>query len=153
MSQTLSTEIKNESNDNEEKSTASLSLGTQSQQFQKEYLKDKVYLFYCPSMKTIAEEIREKSNGSIILGEIEWNEFNDGFPNLKINKAYNLRWVDVAFLADLSNPRNIFEQYAVMCSLPRYLAKSVKIFVGYFPTGTPSHYITISPTQKRVFMF
>ena len=109
----------------------------------KEYLKDKSYLFYCPSMKGMALEIAEKSKGSIILGDIDWTWFRDGFPNLKINDAYKLRWANVAFLADLSDPRNIFEQYSIMCSLPRYLAKSVKIFVGYFPTGK---YI-----QKRSF--
>lgn len=107
----------------------------------KERLKDKTLLFYCSSMKGVATEIAEKSNDSVVLGQIEWELFNDGFPNLKIKNAYNLRWAHVAFLADLSDPRNIFEQYAVMCALPRYLPKSVKIFVGYFPTGTLSCYL------------
>jgi len=102
----------------------------------KDFLKDKCYLFYCPSMKGLAQEMVKNSNGSVLLGEIEWKVFHDGFPNLKVHKAYNLRWCHVAFLADLSDPRNIFEQYSVMCALPRYLPKSTKIFVGYFPTGT-----------------
>ena len=102
----------------------------------KEYLKDKIVLFYCESMKGVASEIAEKSNGAIVLGNIQWELFHDGFPNLKVKNAYNLRWAHVAFLADLSDPRNIFEQYSIMCALPRYLPKSVKIFVGYFPTGT-----------------
>jgi len=108
----------------------------QTQVQMKEYLKDKCYLFYCPSMKELAIEMHQKSNGSIILGDIDWNHFNDGFPDLKIHKAFNLRWAHVAFLADLSDTTRIFEQYAIMCALPRHLARSVKIFVGYFPTGT-----------------
>eukprot|EP01083_Nonionella_stella_P290654 988990_1 len=112
------------------------SLSFQSQSQLKEYLKDKCMLFYCESMKEIAIEIQKKSNGATLLGDIEWDLFKDGFPNLKIKKAFHVRWCHVAFLADLSDPRNIFEQYAIMCALPRYLAKSVKIFVGYFPTGT-----------------
>ena len=53
--------------------------------------KDKIVLFYCSSMKSVASEIAEKSNGSIVLGQIDWKLFNDGFPNPKIKNACNLR--------------------------------------------------------------
>ena len=118
----------------------------------KDYLKDKIVLFYCESMRGVASELAQKSNGTIVLGKIEWGLFHDGFPNLKVRNAYNLRWAHVAFLADLSNPRNIFEQYSIMCALPRYLAKSVKIFVGYFPTGTYIHYISFTFTSSFILL-
>ena len=116
-------------------------------------------------MKGLAEEMVRKSNGSVLLGEIDWKVFNDGFPvsaitvpfaiplqslsfslslsvsmcniwcifhsifsvqNLKVHKAYNLRWCHVAFLADLSDPRNIFEQYSVMLGVFGYLQSVIR---------------------------
>eukprot|EP01083_Nonionella_stella_P029079 80129_1 len=136
MAAPLTQDEKDKLDNNDNTGQLSASFSFSSQQKLKEYLKDKSYLFYCPSMKQIAIDIQKQSNGCVILGDISWELFNDGFPNLRVNNAFNIRWAHVAFLADLSDPRNIFEQYAVMCALPRYLAKSVKIFVGYFPTGT-----------------
>lgn len=42
---------------------------------------------------------------------------------------------DVSFLASFQ-PKNIFEQLAVIYALPRYGARSSKIILPYFPTGT-----------------
>eukprot|EP01084_Bolivina_argentea_P165928 288191_1 len=96
---------------------------------------DKTYLFYCESMKPLAIQIQNESSNAMELAAIDWKTFNDGFPDLIIPNTANIRSSDVIFLADLSDAKLIFEQYGIMCALPRYLAKSVKIFVGYFPTG------------------
>ena len=93
-------------------SNHSIASSSQSSYKLKEYLKDKTYLFYCPSMKDVAMQISKKSNGSVVLGDIEFSHFNDGFPNLRVRGAFNIRYCEIAFLADLSDPKNIFEQYA-----------------------------------------
>ena len=99
------------------------------------YYNSRHILFYCPTMKSIAQQLEKESNGRIVLGTIDWKCFADGFPDLKIHGAYNIRWSDVSFLADISHPGRIFEQYSVMCEIPRLLARSFKIIMPFFPTA------------------
>lgn len=91
---------------------------------------------FAQEMKALAEEIAVKSKGKIILGEVGWNRFADGFPNISIENAGALKWADVVYLSSMHSPDVIFEQLALIYSVPRYLAKSFKIVLPYFPTGT-----------------
>lgn len=92
-------------------------------------------LFYCTAMKDLAKKIAE--NEKIFLGEIEWNLFPDGMPNTFIKDVdLDVDGKDVAFLASLSDKKDLLAQLSVIYALPRYGAKSLKIILPYFPVGT-----------------
>jgi len=95
----------------------------------------KKILFYCPSQKNLAEELF-LANPEIIVGQIDWHKFDDGFPNLKIFNSTGLSDTDVSFLADFSRVEEIFPQLAVIYALPSYGINSLKVFLPFFSTGT-----------------
>jgi len=101
-----------------------------------ENFKKKLLVYYTPSMKSIGMRLKEIGENSIQLGNIRWSHFNDEFPNLRIKDADKIRYHHVAFLASLSSPTVLFEQYAVMAAIPKHLAKSVILFIPYFAVGT-----------------
>jgi len=94
-----------------------------------------ILMYFTPSMKHVAKEIKHIGKASIELGEIRWDHFKDQFPNLRIKAARKIRFHHVAFLASLSTPDVLFEQFAVMSAIPKHLAKSVMVFIPYFPVG------------------
>ncbi len=53
-----------------------------------------------------------------------------------------LKWANVAFLATFHTPDVIFEQLSFMWALPKYLVKSLKIVLPFFPTGTMERVVT-----------
>lgn len=94
-------------------------------------------LFYAREMQKLAEEIQECSkHHRIELGEIDWKVFADSWPNLFIRNSDQIRQSHVLFLASLHNPQTIFEQISILYHLPKYLCRSLKILLPYFPTGT-----------------
>ncbi|CAF1223003.1 unnamed protein product [Adineta ricciae] len=94
-------------------------------------------LFYVPEMRQLAEEIRLcNTTNSIELGDIQWNEFADKWPNVFIRNSEQIRNSHVLFLASLHNPMTIFAQISVLYHLPKYLCRSLKVLLPYFPTGT-----------------
>ena len=62
--------------------------------------------------------------------------FADGFPNLFVKDATEIRNRHVAFLASFHNPGTIFEQISVIYQLPRMFVGSFTLVLPYFPTGT-----------------
>lgn len=62
--------------------------------------------------------------------------FADGFPDLFVQDAINIRNRHVAFLACFQNPATIFEQLSVIYQLPRMFVGSFTLVLPYFPTGT-----------------
>ncbi|GJZ23421.1 ribose-phosphate pyrophosphokinase 4 [Tanacetum coccineum] len=62
--------------------------------------------------------------------------FDDGFPNLFINNAQDIRGQHVAFLASFSSPAVIFEQLSVIFALPRLFVASFTLVLPFFPTGS-----------------
>ena len=94
-------------------------------------------LFYAPEMHKLAEEIRSCSTKNPIeLGDIEWREFPDQWPNLFIRNSERIRNSHVLFLASFHNPSIIFGQISLLYHLPKYLCRSLKVLLPYFPTGT-----------------
>ena len=94
-------------------------------------------LFYAREMQKLAEEIRSCSEKNPIeLGDIEWKAFADSWPNLFIRNSEQIRNSHVLFLASLHNPQTIFEQISLLYHLPKYLCRSLKVLLPYFPTGT-----------------
>jgi phosphoribosylpyrophosphate synthetase len=94
-------------------------------------------LFCAPEMHNLAEEIRSCSGKNpIVLGDIEWREFPDKWPNIFIRNSEQIRNSHVIFLASLDNPLTIFAQISLLYHLPKYLCRSLKVLLPYFPTGT-----------------
>ena len=61
--------------------------------------------------------------------------FDDGFPNLFINNAQEMRGQHVTFLAAFSSPAVIFEQLSVIYALPRLFVASFTLVLPFLPTG------------------
>jgi ribose-phosphate pyrophosphokinase len=95
----------------------------------------KQILYYCPQMADLAQKIKALCP-DLILGDISWNFFPDGFPNIKINDISMAKNSDVVFLASLDSSAEIFNQLSVIYALPRYLVKSLKVILPFYPTGT-----------------
>jgi phosphoribosylpyrophosphate synthetase len=53
-----------------------------------------------------------------------------------IRNSDQIRNSHVLFLASLHNPQTIFEQISLLYHLPKYLCRSLKVLLPYFPTGT-----------------
>ena len=65
-----------------------------------------------------------------------YRNFDDGFPNIYINNAQDLRGQHVAFLASFSSTGVIFEQLSVIYLLPRLFVASFTLVLPFFPTGS-----------------
>ncbi|XP_038680689.1 ribose-phosphate pyrophosphokinase 4 isoform X1 [Tripterygium wilfordii] len=97
--------------------------------------KKQVRLFYCVECEELAHKIAKQSE-LITLQSINWRSFDDGFPNLYINNAEDIRGQHVAFLASFSSPGVIFEQLSVIYALPRLFVASFTLILPFFPTGS-----------------
>jgi len=93
-------------------------------------------LFYSKEMEPLAMKVAEESDNMVELGEIDWRSFPDGFPDLFINDAYDVRDRHVAFLASFHSPEVIFEQLSIIYSLPKMFVASFTLVLPFFPTGT-----------------
>ena len=62
--------------------------------------------------------------------------FNDGFPNVFVRDALDIRNKHVAFLCSFHEPAVIFEQISVIYALPRLFISSFTLVLPFFPTGT-----------------
>lgn len=97
--------------------------------------KKQVYLFYCSECEDLARQIASQSD-LITLQTIKWRKFDDGFPNIFINNAQDLRGQHVAFLASFSSQGVIFEQLSVIYALPKLFVASFSLVLPFFPTGS-----------------
>lgn len=64
------------------------------------------------------------------------SKFADGFPNLFVDDAIDVRNKHVAFLASFHEPSVIFEQISIIYALPRLFVSSFTLVLPFFPTGT-----------------
>ncbi|KAK3155086.1 hypothetical protein QOZ80_2BG0198660 [Eleusine coracana subsp. coracana] len=101
----------------------------------KQKVKKYIHLFYCSECEELAQKIAASSD-AIELQSINWRSFDDGFPNLFINKAHEIRGQHVAFLASFSSPAVIFEQISVIFALPKLFIASFTLVLPFFPTGS-----------------
>ncbi|XP_057763778.1 ribose-phosphate pyrophosphokinase 4 isoform X1 [Salvia miltiorrhiza] len=97
--------------------------------------KKKVLLFYCVEAEDLARKVAAQSN-LIQLQSINWRSFDDGFPNLFIKNAHDIRGQHVAFLGSFSSPSVIFEQLSVIYALPMLFCASFSVVLPFFPTGS-----------------
>lgn len=92
-------------------------------------------LFFTEETEPLARKVAAVTN-HVNLGTVRWNCFDDGFPNLFIENAEELRNKHVAFLASFHSPHVMFEQLAVIYALPRMFVASFTLILPFFPTGT-----------------
>tara|TARA_B100000287_G_scaffold421416_1_gene462085 strand:+ start:332 stop:1822 length:1491 start_codon:yes stop_codon:yes gene_type:complete len=93
-------------------------------------------LFYSKEMEPLARKVADASDQMVELGQIDWRTFPDGFPDLFINDAYDVRDRHVAFLGSFHSPEVIFEQLSIIYSLPKMFVASFTLVLPFFPTGT-----------------
>jgi ribose-phosphate pyrophosphokinase len=92
-------------------------------------------LFHCAQMGPLAQRICA-IDPRIKLGNISWKRFEDGYPNIYIEKQRSIRRANVAFLASFDDMGDIFEQMSAIMALTRCGTQLFKIILPYFPTGT-----------------
>ncbi|KAL6536061.1 ribose phosphate diphosphokinase subunit prs4 [Orobanche hederae] len=98
-------------------------------------MKKHVLLFHCVEAEDLARKVAAQSD-LIQLQSINWRSFDDGFPNLFIKNAHDIRGHHVAFLASFSSTEVIFEQLSVIYALPMLFAASFTVVLPFFPTGS-----------------
>jgi ribose-phosphate pyrophosphokinase len=87
-------------------------------------------------MEPLARKIAALELADVQLGEIVWDSFSDGWPNICIKKFDNIRQCNVAFLAAFQKPADVMPQLSAIYALPRCGANNVQIILPYYPTGT-----------------
>eukprot|EP01118_Nematostelium_gracile_P018146 TRINITY_DN7972_c0_g1_i1.p1 TRINITY_DN7972_c0_g1~~TRINITY_DN7972_c0_g1_i1.p1 ORF type:complete len:348 (+),score=89.91 TRINITY_DN7972_c0_g1_i1:50-1045(+) len=93
-------------------------------------------VFSGPGCEMIVDSIIESYGKFFRKGEISWDKFEDGFPNLFIRNVESVRGRDVVFIASFLNQMELLSQLSVLYTLPRYLVRSLIVALPYFPTGT-----------------
>jgi len=101
-----------------------------------DYLKKDCVLFYTPDTEPLARKIAGQAGSHVELGNIRWKSFADGFPDLFVHDATNIRNRHVGFLASFHDPALIFEQVSIIYALPRLFVGSFTLVLPFFPTGT-----------------
>ena len=97
---------------------------------------NKILLFYCPEMEQVAKECVELADGEIVLGNVEFKQFPDGWPNLFIKNQGLIKQNACCFLASFHSPEVVFTQLSAIYALAKYRAREYKVIVPYFATGT-----------------
>jgi phosphoribosylpyrophosphate synthetase len=69
-------------------------------------------------------------------GDIQWNYFADGWPNITFEHMKQLENRHVIFLGSLYDKRNILEQLSMIMVLPRQFVRSLTICFPYFAPAT-----------------
>mmetsp|Transcript_91757 Transcript_91757/g.264641 ORF Transcript_91757/g.264641 Transcript_91757/m.264641 type:complete len:335 (+) Transcript_91757:47-1051(+) len=103
-------------------------------------------IFYYESMKETAMQVNELMGSTGELSELKWNRFNDGFPNLQIDKKDAQRlesFYGTCFIVSFHSPEVIFEQLALLYALPKLRARNFRIILPWFSTGTMERVETI----------
>jgi len=95
----------------------------------------KVVLLCAPQMLEIGQAI-VKHTKTVVLGQISWKKFPDGFPNIFVNDVEAMKGCHLVFLACFQGGADIFEQISVLHSLPQYAPQSLQIILPFFPVGT-----------------
>jgi len=95
-----------------------------------------------PQIENIRNNVLQKMNYPVFskgwkgLGQINWNEFSDGSPNNSFDSPEAIKGSDVFFIANFEDTKEIFSQLSVIYAIPHYGAKSLTVFIPYFPTAT-----------------
>ncbi len=94
-----------------------------------------ITLLACPQMSALAAGIAA-AHDQIETGNIRWDAFADGFPDVLVENIEVIRNHHLAFLAAFDTPGDIFTQLSAIYEIPRYAVRSFKVVLPYYPTGT-----------------
>lgn len=92
---------------------------------------NRIVVLYAPAMERVAERLRAALGDAAELRSIGWDQFADGFPNVRIPRK--LYGADVCFLASFDSPDSIQRQLGVIYAISRFGARSLRVIVPYFP--------------------
>ena len=74
---------------------------------------------------------------AVELGTIKWRRFPDGYPNIFIENADDIRGRHVAFLASFHDAGDYFRtDFRRYSRLPKMFVASFTLILPFFPTGT-----------------
>eukprot|EP00811_Abedinium_folium_P003808 NODE_13502_length_1161_cov_10.115087.p1 GENE.NODE_13502_length_1161_cov_10.115087~~NODE_13502_length_1161_cov_10.115087.p1 ORF type:complete len:326 (-),score=80.88 NODE_13502_length_1161_cov_10.115087:76-1053(-) len=100
---------------------------------------NRVLVFYHNSMARTAEQLKVIMGDKVVLANLEWKRFNDGFPNLAIDRD-NIQAMEsctrTVALVSFHDPSVIFDQLCLVYALPRMQARDFTIILPWFCTGT-----------------
>lgn len=87
-------------------------------------------VYFAKEMRSVAEELSSgEAAGIVVLREVDWQAFPDGFPNLFIRDVKSVRFNHAMLIASFHTPAQIFQQLAVIYSIPQYGVGSVSMAV------------------------
>ncbi len=88
-----------------------------------------------PRMERLAREVVSLCPpDTLLFSQIDWSEFPDGTPHLKLDVKL-IQHRDVIFIIDI-NMREMLPMLSALHAIPRYLARTFHVIVGYFACGT-----------------
>eukprot|EP00461_Guttulinopsis_vulgaris_P002788 UN02789 len=107
----------------------------------KRFLHRDYIIFHAPGMEFLASGLQRSltshhSSLAAQLGEIKWDKFADGWPNIEICKSENLHEKDVIFVCCIEQPGDVFEQLSACLALSQLRVRSFSIILPYSPTAT-----------------
>lgn len=99
------------------------------------WVKNRVLILYHPAMKRLAESLAGREPWRFELAPpIQWNSFDDSWPNIKFPAILHGR--KVLFLFSMSSMSSFAPQASLAMVLPRQGVKSLHIVIPYFAPGT-----------------
>lgn len=96
----------------------------------------KYIVFWAEKMAPIALALHQQDPERFTLGEITWQHFKDGTPNLFIKDVAKTENRHILFLACFDKAIKRMDQMYVIKSLCKRLIKSMTILLPFYPTGT-----------------
>lgn len=94
----------------------------------------KKIIFAHESSANLAQAVAKLIDAEV--GNISWKKFGDGWPKLFIEQAEEIKSRDVVFVANLAKPETLFEQFALIYSLPQHFVRSLRVIIPFYPVGT-----------------
>jgi ribose-phosphate pyrophosphokinase len=99
----------------------------------------KILLFHHHTMEDLANRIARHFPEHIKLGKINYERFPDGWPNISVHPD-SMAIIEVApmtvYLGAFDRPDYLFEQFALLYAMPRFLTRNFRVICPYFPTAT-----------------
>jgi len=92
-------------------------------------------VFYCESMKGLAQDIVKGNPSKYRLGKIDWGKFPDGTPKVFFEHKNNMQGRDVMFIMSMKSMEHILTQLMMIMVLPKQHVKSLHVIVSYFAFG------------------
>ncbi len=95
-------------------------------------LLNRLLLLATPEMEAVAWTIKATAAFQVDVEVLEWDRrFPDGFPDQRIVSP--LRGRDVCVLASFHSPDAIERQSGIICAIPRFGSRSLRVVAPYFP--------------------